>query len=79
MFIANNTAQRPNSAQNVFNTYETNASPISYHSPNQGTQGQVQSPLINRLTKSSPTPAQTAWTLRQVRFHKIIHLINIFL
>ncbi|XP_026816126.1 aryl hydrocarbon receptor nuclear translocator homolog isoform X2 [Rhopalosiphum maidis] len=63
--IPNNTAQRPNSAQNVFNTYETNASPISYHSPNQGTQSQVQSPLINRLTKSSPTPAQTAWTLRQ--------------
>jgi len=65
--IANNAAQRPNSAQNVFNTYETNASPISYHSPNQSTQSQVQSSLINRLNKSSPTPAQTAWTLRQVR------------
>uniref|UniRef100_A0A1B6CDX3 Aryl hydrocarbon receptor nuclear translocator homolog n=1 Tax=Clastoptera arizonana TaxID=38151 RepID=A0A1B6CDX3_9HEMI len=54
--------QRPGSNQNVYNSYETTASPISYNSP-----GQVSGAVLSRITKAttSPTPAQTAWSLRQ--------------
>lgn len=61
--------QRPDSAQNatpagVYSTYETNASPISYNSPQQA---QVTS---RHSTKSSPQPtpsahSHNAWNLRQ--------------
>lgn len=62
---------RPNSAHNVF-SYDPNPSSINYNSPNhQSQQQQQQQPPpnnINRINKTSPAPAQTAWTtLRQVK------------
>ncbi|XP_075217529.1 aryl hydrocarbon receptor nuclear translocator homolog tgo isoform X3 [Lycorma delicatula] len=57
--IHSGNAQRPASTQNVYSGYEPNASPISYNSP---TQAGI--PRISKTT-TSPTPAQTAWTLRQ--------------
>lgn len=54
--------QRPASNQNVYSSYEATASPISYNSPGQGS-GSVLSHISKSTT--SPTPAQTAWSLRQ--------------
>ncbi|GLV43244.1 tango [Carabus blaptoides fortunei] len=62
--IQNNQQARPASSQNVYNSYDPTPSPIAYGSPSQQGTGAV----MNRITKTnttSPTPAQTAWSLRQ--------------
>ncbi|XP_067013436.2 aryl hydrocarbon receptor nuclear translocator homolog isoform X2 [Anabrus simplex] len=56
---------RPNSAQNVYSSYDPTHSPIGYGSPNaQTSSGSVLS-RISKTATTSPTPAQTAWSLRQ--------------
>lgn len=61
--IQSNQQTRPASSQNVYNSYDPTPSPIAYGSPSQSNTGAV----MNRIAKTntSPTPAQTAWTLRQ--------------
>ncbi|EEB18222.1 conserved hypothetical protein [Pediculus humanus corporis] len=65
--IHNNQQGRPASAQNVYTSYEPTPSPITgYGSPT--TSGPNSSSVLNRMSKTSttsPTPAQTAWSLRQ--------------
>lgn len=63
---AQNNVQRPGSAQNsVAYGYESTASPIGYGSPGAPAGS---SSVLGRIAKNnttSPTPAATAWTLRQ--------------
>lgn len=71
-----NQQTRPASSQNVYNSYDPTPSPIAYGSPSQAGTGAV----MNRIAKTnttSPTPAQTAWSLRQVRY--FINKLYLFL
>nr|XP_018902279.1 PREDICTED: aryl hydrocarbon receptor nuclear translocator homolog isoform X1 [Bemisia tabaci] len=58
--------QRSNSSQ-MYESYENsqqqNSPSIGYNSPTP--QSSNPASVLNRISKSSPTPAQTAWTLRQ--------------
>jgi len=59
-------AARPGSA-NVYSSYDPTHSPIGYSSPN--TQQTSSGSVLSRISKAnttSPTPAQAAWSLRQV-------------
>jgi hypothetical protein len=59
-------AARPGSA-NVYSSYDPTHSPIGYSSPT--TQQTSSSSVLSRISKAnttSPTPAQAAWSLRQV-------------
>ena len=65
---------RPGSAQNVYSSYDPTHSPIGYSSP--GAQQTSSSSVLSRISKAnttSPTPAQAAWSLRQVS-----HILIIF-
>lgn len=80
IFLGN--GPRPNSAHNVF-SYDPNPSTINYNSPNHQSQQQQQQQQpppnnINRINKTSPAPAQTAWTLRQVRKYYNIAILSYY-
>lgn len=67
--ITNNGGQqRPNSTHNAYSNYDPNASPINYNSPSHQPAPPpppLPSANINRINKSSPASAQSAWTVRQ--------------
>ncbi|CAG2054094.1 unnamed protein product, partial [Timema podura] len=57
---------RPNSTQNVYSNYDPTHSPIGYGSPTAQTGSNSVLSRISKTATTSPTPAQTAWSLRQV-------------
>nr|CAD7196544.1 unnamed protein product [Timema douglasi] len=57
---------RPNSTQNVYTNYDPTHSPIGYGSPTAQTGSNSVLSRISKTATTSPTPAQTAWSLRQV-------------
>nr|CAD7429155.1 unnamed protein product [Timema monikensis] len=56
---------RPNSTQNVYTNYDPTHSPIGYGSPTAQTGSNSVLSRISKTATTSPTPAQTAWSLRQ--------------
>nr|CAD7438078.1 unnamed protein product [Timema bartmani] len=56
---------RPNSTQNVYSNYDPTHSPIGYGSPTAQTGSNSVLSRISKTATTSPTPAQTAWSLRQ--------------
>lgn len=67
LLAGNQQQTRPASGQNVYNSYDPTPSPIAYGSPSQASTGSVMN-RIGKTNTTSPTPAQTAWSLRQVKY-----------
>lgn len=66
--FSDNQQARPASAQNVYSNYDPTPPPITgYGSPTAQQQTNSSSVLsrISKTSTTSPTPAQTAWSLRQ--------------
>jgi len=71
-------AARPGSA-NVYSSYDPTHSPIGYSSPT--TQQTSSGSVLSRISKAnttSPTPAQAAWSLRQVSQFPHFSVVIIF-
>lgn len=62
--FTDNQQARPASSQNVYSSYDPTPSPIAYGSPSQQGTGPVMN-RINKTNTTSPTPTQSAWSLRQ--------------
>lgn len=67
--FSGNQQTRPASTQNVYSSYDPTPSPIAgYGSPSAAQQQTNSGSVLSRISKTSttsPTPAQTAWSLRQ--------------